>query len=138
MPDEEGESHSPDRGTITFLLGQARLGRQEALSELFAIVYDDLRVLARRQLNRQDAGLLQTTALVNAVAERMLGRIAIEAEDRRRFYFLLSRAMRDVLVEQYRARQARKRGGDAQQVFPVEIGLIRSQPRSTFSIFTRR
>lgn len=98
-------------GTITGLLARARSGDALASERLFATVYGDLRRLARRQLRRCPADPLQTTAVANAACERLLGRVELNAEDRRHFFFLLDRAMRDVVVEQARANGAKKRGG---------------------------
>lgn len=106
--------------TITALLQDAKAGAAGAMDRLFAHVYDDLRQVARGHLRRR-SGFLQATALVNAAFERLAAKEALTAEDRRQFFFVLSRAMHDVLVEQVRAKLARKRGGGARRVPLVEI-----------------
>ena len=51
---------------VTRLLEAVRAGDREALNQLYARVYAELRVLARRQRRRwQDTGTLNTTALVH-------------------------------------------------------------------------
>ena len=53
-------------GSVTRLLDEWRAGEPRAADRLFALVYDDLRVLARRQLARLRPGqTLAPTALVN-------------------------------------------------------------------------
>ena len=93
------------------MLARARSGDPVAADRLFAAVYCDLKRLARRRLRRCPADPLQTTALANAACERLLRQTDLSAEDRRHFFFVLDRAMRDVVVEQARANRARKRGG---------------------------
>lgn len=110
-----------NEGTITILLQRARSGEAAAANELFERVYDDLRRLARGKYGHVPGRGLEGTALVNAACERLLGRDALNAEDRRHFFFLLGRAMHDVLVEEARARAAEKRGGDRRQVPLVDF-----------------
>jgi RNA polymerase sigma factor (TIGR02999 family) len=132
-PDRSTDVARPDRplspeqltGTITSLLREARGGKAGALDELFAVVYDDLRRLAQRKigdvLGPGRGHGASGTALLHAACERLLGRGTPEAEDRRHFYFLLSRAMHDVLVEEVRAAQALRRGGGHERVPFVEF-----------------
>jgi RNA polymerase sigma factor (TIGR02999 family) len=108
-------------GTITCLLQEYRGGRHEAIDELYALVYDELRGIAEHRLVGSKGRLLDATALVHAAYARLLGKAELEAADRRQFYFLLSRAMRDVLVEQVRAARSLKRGGGRQPVPMVEV-----------------
>lgn len=113
MTPEQDDRADELAGTITGLLNDVRHGRAGAEDELFATVYGQLRRLAGCngfQPNR--CGDLEGTALVNAACERLLGRSLMEIENRRHFYFVFTRAMRDVLVEHDRRRAARKRGGD--------------------------
>ncbi|HVP72927.1 MAG TPA: ECF-type sigma factor [Phycisphaerales bacterium] len=112
-------------GEITTLLSDARDGRAGALDDLFAVVYDDLRALARQRFDGaagRRAGL-DGTALVHAACERLLGDGGrmLSAQNRRHFYFLFQRAMHDALVERVRAQSAQKRGGDRRQVQLIEF-----------------
>jgi len=112
-------------GTITSLLGQVRTGDKEASDRLFEHVYADLKRMGSVLLAAKTyrAGALGSTALVNAACERLLGRDNLVAEDRRHFFFLLSRAMQDVLVEQARADLAAKRGGGFRRVPLDDFGV---------------
>lgn len=100
-----------DQGTITKLLTEARGGRPRALDDLFALLYDDLCAMARRRLRDAGNSPVHATDLVHSACERLLERDALDADDRGRFYFILGRAMHDVLVERIRAERAQKRGG---------------------------
>ncbi|MBC7772767.1 MAG: RNA polymerase subunit sigma [Pyrinomonadaceae bacterium] len=105
-------------GEITILLRRVRAGQAPAMDELFRVVYDDLRSMARSALNSGGFGYLglDGTGVVHAACARLLGRDQLDAEDRRHFFFLLSRAMKDVIVEEARAALADKRGGKHRRV----------------------
>jgi len=60
--------------------------------------------------------LLDTTSLVHETYLRMVGAQALPAEDRRHFLTYATRVMRSVIVDFARARNAERRGGDAEHV----------------------
>jgi len=106
-----GLEKSPE---IDELLARWRHGDAAAMDGLFALVYDELRSLARRQLVRLRAGQGQTlapTAVVHEVYARFAERSSRDVLDRHHFLALAARAMRDVIVNCVRRRQARKRDG---------------------------
>ena len=77
----------------------------------FDAVYDELRHLAHGLLRRRTPGeTLNTTALVHEAYLKLDGRDGA-AVDRTHFFALAARAMRFILVDHARARQAVKRGG---------------------------
>jgi RNA polymerase sigma factor (TIGR02999 family) len=95
---------------VSELLRDWRGGDAGAVDELFALAYDDLRSLARRQLARLGAGqTLAPTVLVHEVYMRWAERSSPDVLDRHHFHALASRAMRHVIVDHLRRRQARKR-----------------------------
>lgn len=110
-------------GTITHLLGRMRGGDRAATEELFDVVYAELREIAHRLVGRSAPGSLEATELVHAACARLLGKCRLEAENRRHFFFLFGRAMRDVLTEQARRRAALKRGGSRQRVSLLEMKI---------------
>jgi RNA polymerase sigma factor (TIGR02999 family) len=91
-------------------------GDQAALEKLIPLVYDELRRIARRSMNREPAGhTLQTTALVNEVYLRLIEQKDVKWQNRAHFFAISAQLMRRILVSMARARRAGKRGGDARQ-----------------------
>jgi RNA polymerase sigma factor (TIGR02999 family) len=87
-------------------------GDQAALDRLIDLVYDDLRALAHGRLgNERGDHTLSTTALVHEVYLQLAGTQGPEWRGRGPFFALLSRIMRNVLVDYARTRVAAKRGG---------------------------
>ena len=98
-----------DEAPVTQLLARARAGDAQALGAAYSAVYDELKRAARAQLRRmRDA--FETTALVHE-AYLKLGGAQLAAQDRNHLLALSARAMRQVLVDDARARKADKRGG---------------------------
>lgn len=101
-----------EAGAVTEWLRKAAEGDTAAFDAAFALVYDELRVLARSQLRREVIGhTLETGALVHEAYLRLSdgGRSAFE--DRSHFLAIASTAMRRILVEHARRTTAAKRGG---------------------------
>lgn len=97
---------------ITQLLQAAGRGDRAAADQVVAQLYVDLQRLARRQV--RDAGhltLLDTTALVHEAWLRVAGTSGAHFPDRKHFLAYAAQAMRSVIVDAVRARQAERRGG---------------------------
>ncbi|MCB0720039.1 MAG: sigma-70 family RNA polymerase sigma factor, partial [Bacteroidetes bacterium] len=81
------------------------------------LVYNELRELARVHLRRERPGhTLNPTALVHEAFVRLAGNDTIDWQNRAHFFAIASRAMRRILVDHARSRNAQKRGGSAQAV----------------------
>lgn len=103
-------------GQITQLLAAAGSGDRRATERLYGFVYAELHRLARSNLRRERAGhTLQPTALVNEAYLR-LAPGADPWQNRRHFFHAAARAMRQILVDHARRRDAAKRGGGAERV----------------------
>ena len=77
--------------------------------ELAAVMYDELRRLARAYMRRERPGqTLQATALVHEAYLRLAG-AGTPWHDKRHFVGIAARSMRQILVERARARGAQKR-----------------------------
>jgi RNA polymerase sigma factor (TIGR02999 family) len=99
-------------GDVTRLLEAAVQGDSQAMDRLVPLVYEDLRRVAHRQLDREGGGhTLQTTALVHEAYIKLATGGAMTATSRAHFLAIAARAMRQVLVDAARARAAQKRGG---------------------------
>ena len=109
----EGMTTSPladDGVEVTHLLARARAGDNAALSAAYTAIYDELKRAARQQLRRMRDDF-QTTALVHEAYMKLAGGAQLAAVDRNHLLALSARAMRQVLVDDARARKADKRGG---------------------------
>ncbi|SRR5690554_5038724 len=107
-------------GNVTALLLQLREGDPGVIDELFPIVYDELRSIAHRLLHRERSGhTFSTTALVHEAYLRLVDHPMAKWEDRAHFCAVAARAMRQILVDYARRRQALKRGG-AVQPLPLD------------------
>ena len=81
------------------------------LDELVPVIFEELRVMARRQLSRRhDRYTLQTTELVHEAYLRLAGDARVTQRGRAYFYAAAARAMRQVLVDAARRRNSVKRG----------------------------
>jgi RNA polymerase sigma factor (TIGR02999 family) len=100
-------------GEVTRLLGLVRGGDRAAVDRLFPLVYEELRRLARGQVNRNfSPPTLNATGLVHEAYLKLAGGGAIHAESRAHFLSIAGRAMRQVLVDRARLKAAKKRGGE--------------------------
>jgi len=119
---------------LTGLLIEWGQGNKGALDRLTPLVYDEIRRIAHRYMQREREGqTLQTTALVNEAYLRLAGSADIAWQNRSHFYAVTAQVMRRILIDHARRRQYIKHGGDAQRVsFDAaisEAGLM-SQPRA--------
>jgi len=106
-----------DREDVTKLLNLARQGERDAEERLLEIVYFELKRLARACLRSEDRNqTIQATALVNEVYLRLAGHREKEWRSRTHFMAVAAQAMRRILVDCARARDAKKRGGDVPHV----------------------
>lgn len=106
---DDMELHETMADTTQLLL-DARRGDPEAWDLLFEHVYDELRRVARAQLRREARKTLATTELVHEAYVKLFDEHRVDAEDRIHFLSLAARAMRQILVDRFRRRQAEKRG----------------------------
>jgi RNA polymerase sigma factor (TIGR02999 family) len=99
------EEEAPDR-----VKDIGRNDEQGANDRMFAALYSDLRRLADRELRRNPMGSVSPTTLVHEVYLNFSSREGLDIEDRQRFLAYSSRAMRGLLIDLIRRRQALKRG----------------------------
>jgi RNA polymerase sigma-70 factor, ECF subfamily len=106
-------------------------GDRTAFDQLMPIVYQELRHMAGRYMDRQQAGhTLQTTALIHEVYLRLIDcRQEVPWQNRAHFFGVAATAMRHILVDYARTRQAAKRGGGVFQI-PLDEAAIRGEERT--------
>jgi RNA polymerase sigma factor (TIGR02999 family) len=105
---------SPD---VTELLMAWNAGDESALDKLTPLVYQELRVLARRYMRQErPQHTLQATALVNEAYLRLVDVNRIRWQSRAHFLAVAAQMMRRILVEFARHRHRQKRGGDAVRI----------------------
>lgn len=101
---------------VTQLLQEWADGELAARDRLIAVVYGELRRLARRYMRRERAGhTLQTTAVVHEAYARLAAQ-QVPGRNRGQFFGLVAQQMRRVLIDHVRARETAKRGGEVVRV----------------------
>lgn len=102
---------------VTELLILASAGDRGALDRALPLVYDELRLLARRQLGREAVGhTLNSGALVHEAYLRLVDQTRGEWRDRGHFLAIASTAMRRILVDHARRHRALRRGGGVRRI----------------------
>ena len=113
LPEEPSESplsSGPTAGEVTRILQSAAAGDRAALDRALPFLYDDLRQVARRQLAREyGEPPINPTTLVHEAYFKLAGN-APRAANRAHLLAIAAHAMRQVLVDHARERQAEKRG----------------------------
>lgn len=106
----------------TTLLTRLASGDTRAQDELFAILYDELRAIAGRQMaGGRHRHTLQPTAIVHEAYLKLRGEDDMEQG---RFIALAVKAIRQVLVDYARKKSAMKRGGDQERLPLVESAVM--------------
>ncbi|HEY6985884.1 MAG TPA: ECF-type sigma factor [Rhodanobacteraceae bacterium] len=105
---------------ITRLVRAAGEGDRAAFEALFARVYDELKVLARKQLASSVGHTLNTTGLVHEAYLKLAQPDAgTDLRGRVHFFALAAKAMRQIVIDRARARIADKRGGGGVQLVDI-------------------
>ena len=117
------------RNDVQDLVDKADAGNPIAAEQLFTALYDELHRLARHNLRKANAahGLSATTLLHEAYLN-IAGQGDMTFADRGRFLAYASRAMRRLVIDFGRRRQAKKRGRE------FEITLVGDEPPTTAAL----
>ena len=123
----QAEGAGPAAGAeITQLLRQAESGDAASLAMVFQSLYPELRQLAASRL-RGSQHTTTPTVLVNEFYLRFTGGAPLSLGSRRHFFAAAAKAMRWIVVDQARRRQADKRGG-GQAAITLSERLFASSP----------
>ncbi len=103
---------------VSMLLSAIQHGDPGAVDELLPLIYNQLREMARAKLAHESAGqILQATALVHEAYLRLVDTpVAQKWHSRKYFFAAAAEAMRRILIESARRKQALKRGGDLDRI----------------------
>ena len=103
---------------VTLILERAQQGDPKAAEELLPLVYEELRKLAAQRMANEAAGhTLQPTALVHEAWLRLAGNDAqVQFQNRAHFFGAAAEAMRRILIDRVRRKQAARHGGGQQRV----------------------
>jgi RNA polymerase sigma factor (TIGR02999 family) len=112
-----------DTERITLLLQDAAAGNAEAADALIPLVYDQLRRIAQQRIaNEREGFTLQATELVHEALIKLAPSLEKrDWQDRTHFYNAAAEAMRRILVDHARSRNAIKRGGGAVEFVPINL-----------------
>ena len=121
-----------DSREITRLLREASEGRKEVLDQLFPLVYDELRALARSKLRMEaDGHTLNATGLVHEAYLKLVDQERVEWQSRAHFFAMAALSMRRILVNHAKGRKRVKRGGGERALtldrFAEELALSDAQ-----------
>jgi RNA polymerase sigma factor (TIGR02999 family) len=118
------------------VLDALRSGSRESLDRLVPQLYQQLRLIAHRQLGRRPhGGTLQTTELVHEAYLKVAARGQEELPDQAHLLALASLAMRHVLVDRARSRGRVKRGaGRGWVTFDEDRIAVDDQPEALLQL----
>lgn len=133
-------SHSSETRAVkdlSVILSAAANGDPHATQELFPLVYDELKALARKRVAREKTGhSLNATALVHEAYMRLVGSDGgPNWQNRGHFFAAAAEAMRRILVENARRKARVKHGGELHRVELTNVDIeMRAQPEMVLAI----
>ncbi len=117
------------RGEVTQLLLDWNHGDAAARDRLAPLVYGELQRMAHRLLLGEPVGnSVQTGTLVHEVYLRLFDGNGVPCRNRKEFFGIVARQMRQVLVDVARKRGGKKRGGNQRRVPLEEAALVEPAP----------
>ncbi|HEY7155147.1 MAG TPA: ECF-type sigma factor, partial [Gemmataceae bacterium] len=121
---------------VTRILSAIAQGDPSVASQLLPLVYDELRKLAAQKLGLETPGqTLQPTDLVHEAYLRLVGEMEeLHWDNRGHFFAAAAEAMRRILVENARRKQAVKRGGGRRRVPLEEFHRITQSPEDLLDL----
>jgi len=113
----------------TAILSAIEAGDPKAADQLLCMVYDELRRLAAFRMSQQPPGqTLQATALVHEAWLRLTGSENPAFKNRSHFFSAAAEAMRHILIDRARRKQAVRHGGGLARVNSDEFDLAAPGP----------
>jgi RNA polymerase sigma factor (TIGR02999 family) len=118
--------HCPE--DISGLLVAWSDGDEEAIKDVVAAIYPELRRIARQHLGRAPDHTLESAALANEAYLKLIRSQGIRCENRVHFFALCAQMIRRILVDHARHAGYAKRGGDAVHI-PLDEVLLGTRGR---------
>ena len=129
MSNDAPKSRPVAAADVTHVLERAQRGDPNATTELLSVVYDELRKLAAAKMARERPDhTLQPTALVHEAWLHLGGDNQPAWKNRAHFFGAAAEAMRRILVDRARRKQALKRGGNLERVDIDAVELLSPMP----------
>lgn len=120
----------PD-SSISELLALTQQGSPDALKSLYAILYPEIKRLARARLAHSGGVTgLNTTALVHEGFLRMADQEGLHGQSRGQFFAYVGQVLRSVVIDHLRADGRDKRGGDR---IMVTMSVAEAEPAAQSS-----
>lgn len=98
---------------ITQILSAYGAGDAKAENQLFNLVYNQLKLIARNRLGSHKNPTMNTTMLVNEAYMKLFDSPSKDWSNRKHFYAVAATAMRHIIIDHARSRLANKRKADA-------------------------
>jgi RNA polymerase sigma factor (TIGR02999 family) len=119
-PEESGSD-------VTRLLQDWRNGEPGALERLTSLVYDELHLIAARQMSREwRVSMYQTTALVSEAYLKLMGQRHVDWQNRAHFFAIAAQLMRRILVDNARRDLRPKHGAGMRGLELEEVAAVAS------------
>ena len=121
----------PSKGMseVTQILRAISGGSQQGAEQLLSLVYTELkRIAAQKMAGEAPGNTLQPTALVHEAWIRLVGEGDAHFENRAHFFSAAAEAMRRILVDSARRKNAAKRGSRAERVELEDDHLVQAVP----------
>lgn len=113
--DHEKKEHS--KKAVTELLRSSQAGDEEAVNKLLPLVYDEMCNIAHQKLRFERKGhTLDTTALVHETYFKLINHDDVEWQSRAHFLGIATLAMKRILINYAKHKNAKKRGGEYSRV----------------------
>jgi RNA polymerase sigma factor (TIGR02999 family) len=120
--------------TVSRLVHELQNGNRAAFDELFPLIYEELRALARRQRRRwRGDATLNTTALVHELYLKLEGQKRVGSKGRAHLFAVAAKAMRHILSNYAREQRAKKRGDGVTRVSLDEMTVPPEEPNARLS-----
>jgi RNA polymerase sigma factor (TIGR02999 family) len=116
-------------GYLTAIFNDPELTKDEMVQKVFPLLYDEFRKRAANLMrDERREHTLQPTEIVNEVWIGLHNSKKLEIRDRKHFFTLSARIMRNFLVEYVRRQRAHKRDGGQKVTLTDHLGLRAAEP----------